>query len=159
MESFAYTARDKSGSKISGSLDAPDKVSAIRQLERMGLTPISVNPVVQTPAQSPVRQTTPAAQPPDEMEKAIARQKSYIGPAVLTFFVYWLFYLPGLIVNLLYLNDANRTSRVAGQKPTGYGCLIVLFFLGILPLIFTVMIILSLLGLASASAPFIYTLF
>ena len=94
----------------------------------------------------------------DDMEKAIARQKSYIGPAILTFFVYWLFYLPGLIVNLLYLKDANRTARVAGQKPSGYGCLIVLFILGIFPFIITVLLALALLG-GSTTAPFIYTLF
>ena len=66
-----------------------------------------------------------------ELEKAIARQKSYIGPAIITFIVYWLFYLPGLIVNLLYLSDAKKTAKIAGQKPSGYGCLVVLLVIGL----------------------------
>lgn len=71
----------------------------------------------------------------DDMERAIARQKSYVGAAVITFLVYWLFYLPGLIVNVLYLADARKTARVAGSAPAGLGCLWIMLILGLLPLI------------------------
>ena len=95
-----------------------------------------------------------------ELQKAIAAQKSYIGPSIITFILYWLFYLPGLIVNLMYIGDANRTAKIAGQKPSGYGCLIALMIFGIFPLIATGLLILAFLGVDSAAiAPFIYTLF
>jgi hypothetical protein len=140
MQSFAYTARDKKGEKVSGTIDVADKLAGIRQLERMGLTPINLAPVENKPVPAPVvepAKPTPIARIPSEMERAIARQKSYVGASVVTFLVYWLFYLPGLIVNLMYLSDANKTSDLAGQKPSGYGCLVFMLILGLLPLMFT----------------------
>jgi hypothetical protein len=60
---------------------------------------------------------------PSEAERAAARLKSYTGPAVLVFFLYWLFYLPGLIVNWMYVQEARRTELIAGQRLPGTGCL------------------------------------
>lgn len=140
MQPFAYTARDRKGEKVSGTINVADKLAGIRQLERMGLTPVSLAPVEKKPAPVPVVKTVkpnPVAPVPNDMERAIARQKSYVGASVATFFVYWIFYLPGLIVNLMYLNDANKTSDIAGQKPSGYGCLVFMLILGLLPLMFT----------------------
>ena len=77
----------------------------------------------------------------DDMERAIARQKSYVTAAVITFVVYWFFYFPGLIVNLLYLADARKTAKVAGTAPAGLGCLWMMLILGLLPLILIVMLI------------------
>jgi len=95
-----------------------------------------------------------------EIEKAIARQKGYIGASVITFFVYWLFYLPGLIVNLLYLNDAKKTAKIAGQKPAGYGCLVALLVIGLFPLIAIILVLVFFVfNTSSGSAPFVYTLF
>jgi hypothetical protein len=76
-----------------------------------------------------------------EMEQAIARQKSYVGAAVLTFLLYCLGYLPGLIVNCLYLDDARKTAKVAGVTPTGVGCLWLMLVLGLLPLVLLLLII------------------
>ena len=61
--------------------------------------------------------------PTSDMETVLARQKSYIGPALITFFLYWLFYIPGLIVNVAYLVDASKVHKTAGQPPAGLGCL------------------------------------
>lgn len=58
-----------------------------------------------------------------EAERAAARMKSYIGPFVLTIFLYTLFYIPGLIVNLMYWQDAKRMSKIAGRKLPGTGAL------------------------------------
>lgn len=43
MTTFSYTARSKSGEKMSGTIDADNKTDAIRKLERMGLVPVSLN--------------------------------------------------------------------------------------------------------------------
>ena len=59
----------------------------------------------------------------NDIEKAIARQKSYVGAAILTFFMYLLFYLPGLVLNVVYLSSAEKTKDVAGKAPDGVGCL------------------------------------
>lgn len=102
---------------------------------------------------------------PNEYEKAIAGQKSYIGPAVLTFFLYWLFFIPGLLVNILYLKDARKNAKIAGKNPSGYGCLIVLLVWSLLPFIGLILLILTLAGVitlfdaGTTPAPFTYTTF
>ena len=92
----------------------------------------------------------------NDFEKAIARQKSYIGPAFLVLFLYWLFFIPGLIANILYLQDARKNAKIAGEKPSGYGCLIALLAWCIVPLILLTLIFI---GGGTSIAPFIYTLF
>ncbi len=62
----------------------------------------------------------------NEIERGIARSKSYVGSAVVVFFLYLLFYIPGLVVNILYLRDAYQTHQVGGQMTPGTGCLIAL---------------------------------
>lgn len=66
-----------------------------------------------------------------ETERTLARMKSYTGAAVLVFFLYWLFYLPGLIVNYLYLREAKRMEKVAGQSLPSVGCLSVMLRLNL----------------------------
>lgn len=58
-----------------------------------------------------------------EVERAAARMKSYTGSAVLVFFLYWLFFLPGLIVNYIYYREAKRMAQLAGNSLPGQGCL------------------------------------
>ena len=86
-----------------------------------------------------------------ETEKAIARQKSYVGAAILTFFLYWLLWLPGLIFNLMYISDARKTRQVAGQSPSGYGCLLVLFWVQILSIGVAILSILAIGALSVVS--------
>ena len=68
------------------------------------------------------------------MEKTLAQMKNFIGEAVLVFFLYMFFYLPGLIVNILYYIESRRIEKLAGQKPAGQGCLVVLLVWGVLVL-------------------------
>lgn len=42
MPRFTYSARSRSGEKLDGVVDAPDRRSALLQIERMGLVPVSV---------------------------------------------------------------------------------------------------------------------
>lgn len=70
-----------------------------------------------------------------DMQRALAAQKSYVSSAVIIFVLYLFFWLPGLIFNVMYINDANKTKRMSGQTPSGVGCLYILLVLNILPLI------------------------
>lgn len=75
----------------------------------------------------------PVAQPPQfDYERAAARSKSYTGSAVLTFFLYWLFWLPGLIVNIIFLKEAKQNERMAGRSLPGVGCLQILLWVQII---------------------------
>jgi hypothetical protein len=42
MPRFVYTARERQGTNVSGGIDAQDKAEAVRKIEAMGCTPISV---------------------------------------------------------------------------------------------------------------------
>lgn len=50
MPRFSYTARSASGEKVQGTLDTNDRRSALIQLERQGLTPVSVREAAGAPA-------------------------------------------------------------------------------------------------------------
>jgi len=86
-----------------------------------------------------------------ELAYAMHMNKSYVGPAFLTFLLYYIgFWIGGIIANVIYMNAAKRTKEITRQSPPGYGCLIFLFFSHfVLPLIllFIVMIFgISILG-------------
>ena len=69
---------------------------------------------------------------PADLERAIARTKSYIGAAIAVFLLYYLFWLPGFVVNIAYLAEARRMRRITGQPASGVGCLWALLFYGLL---------------------------
>ncbi len=60
---------------------------------------------------------------------AMAMHKSYVGLSFLVFFLYFVFYLPGLILNFVYLSEAGRIREMTGIQPHGTGCLITLIWL------------------------------
>lgn len=61
--------------------------------------------------------------------RAVHSTKSFVGPAFLTLALYWFgFYVVGLIMNLVYLSEANRTKKIVGDSPPGRGCLLVLLW-------------------------------
>lgn len=92
-------------------------------------------------AQQAHQEPEPTRQEPVTMERALALQKSYVGAAAITFVLYCFFWLPGLIVNCLYLADAARIAKIAGRTTTGVGCLWFMLFLGFLPLAFFLLVI------------------
>lgn len=59
----------------------------------------------------------------DDMRRVMAEQRSFTGSAVLVFALYLLLWVPGLIANILYLNEARRVKRIIGRSPSGIGCL------------------------------------
>ncbi|MBN1425083.1 FHA domain-containing protein [Candidatus Fermentibacteria bacterium] len=71
-----------------------------------------------------------------DVVRALKAQESYVGKAWATFFLYLCFWFPGLIMNLVFLSDANKTGRLVGTNPSGHGCLVFLLWIFvILPLI------------------------
>jgi hypothetical protein len=81
------------------------------------------------------------------MEQVLARQRSFIGPAIVTFVLTWLFWLPGLIANLLFLSEARKVQARAGEKLSGVGCLWALLIVnGIIPLILLIVFLRATLG-------------
>ena len=73
-----------------------------------------------------------------ESERAIARQKDYIGACVVTFLLYasCFFWIPGVIINIMYLSAARKTRDVSGVEPTGrFGLQLMLFLFFVLPLV------------------------
>ena len=84
-----------------------------------------------------------------ELERAVARTKSYTGAAVLTFVLYWLLWLPGFIVNVIYYREAKRMERVAGQNLPGVGCLSIMFWWQIVMLALVALLIFGVCGSSS----------
>lgn len=57
--------------------------------------------------------------PPHELERLIARQKSYTDSCVFVVVLYVLLWVPGVIANYLYLKDAESAEAAAGQALPG----------------------------------------
>lgn len=62
----------------------------------------------------------------DEARRYAAAQRSYVTPAVITLALYFVFWIPGLISNIVYLTAANSDRRISGTVPQGRGCLVAL---------------------------------
>ncbi len=67
----------------------------------------------------------------DDMQRAVASNKSYVGAAIITFVAYCFFWLPGIIFNVMYINDARRSQQVAGHNLPGVGCLYLLLIVNL----------------------------
>jgi hypothetical protein len=81
---------------------------------------------------------------------AVASMRDYTTPAVITLVLYWVFWLPGLITNLVYWARARADRNITGIAPGGMGCLVALFWvLGVLPVAIGFIIVLAIIGAAS----------
>lgn len=76
-----------------------------------------------------------------EMERAAARMKSYTGASVLVFFLYLLFFIPGLIVNFIYYSEAQRMQRIAGHPLPGQGCLSIMLWFNVIGVVLSIGIV------------------
>jgi hypothetical protein len=91
------------------------------------------------PRNDQVLPTYPAQQP-----KVVSiRNQSFTSKAVIAFLLYFLFYIPGLIVNIMFISQANRVRKETGQTPSGIGCLWATLIVSIIPLA-TVLVIITL---------------
>lgn len=77
------------------------------------------------------------------LERAIARSKSFTGKAVATLVLYVVLWLPGLIANVLFLNEAKQAQRIAGQSLPGVACLTWLFWLNLVGCLLVIVLIAS----------------
>lgn len=107
---------------------------SIRQNELTALEIKNEPQPVKTTAQENVGQ---------EVRKAIASTKSYVGPAFLTWLLYYVgFYIVGLIINICYLSSASKLHRKTGVSPSGSGCLVFLLITHfILPLLAIILLV------------------
>jgi len=63
----------------------------------------------------------------NELASAAHQIKSYVGKAILTWFLYYIgCFFTGLIFNILFLSEAGNTKRIINRSPPGRGCLIFL---------------------------------
>ncbi len=58
-----------------------------------------------------------------EREDAAMRGRRFIGAAIAVFFAYFLFWLPGAILNWEYLREADSVQKLIGASPAGHGAL------------------------------------
>lgn len=74
--------------------------------------------------------------------QVVAPKRDYALLAIFTLVLYWVFWLPGFIFNLYFLQEARRVKRETGAQPNGLGCLWwVLIFNVALPLACCLLII------------------
>ncbi len=71
-------------------------------------------------------QGQPFANPYQQWQVQAQFTKSYTTPAVITLVLYIFMWIPGLIANVIYLIEANKTKQITGTTPDGYGCLVAL---------------------------------
>lgn len=60
---------------------------------------------------------------------------SYTNKAMFTLLLYIFLWFPGFIANIIYLLEANKTKKLTGIAPSGYGCLVTLLVVAIAPLL------------------------
>jgi len=71
-----------------------------------------------------ISQYTPHKGLGSEIEYGIHASKSFVGPAWLTFFLYYIgLYIGGVIANILFINSVKTTKRIINRDPPGTGCL------------------------------------
>jgi hypothetical protein len=64
-------------------------------------------------------------------EQAAARLPSFTTKAVAVLALYWMFWIPGFIANVVFHNEARRMERIAGERLPGSGCLATMLWLNI----------------------------
>lgn len=90
-------------------------------------------------------QAGPGPQPPVIQQFYLTPPPDYTGFAFAILILYFLGYLPGLVVNIVKLFQARETKRQYGYTPSGYGCLITLLIVcGIIPVVLFVLFDLAL---------------
>ncbi len=63
----------------------------------------------------------PSSQQPQNVYLTV--RVSFTSKAILTLILYFVLYIPGLIANFVFWNEARRIKERTGDAPEGYGCL------------------------------------
>ena len=61
--------------------------------------------------------------------------RNYTITSIFVLILYFLFWFPGFITNIIMLNEAQKIYKDSGEHPNGIGCLWVLFIVNLLPVI------------------------
>jgi hypothetical protein len=69
------------------------------------------------------------------VQTTYVRNMSFTGKAVGAFLLYFLGYIPGLIFNIVFLNEANNVKKEIGRTPEGMGCLWATLIGSLVPLV------------------------
>jgi hypothetical protein len=56
--------------------------------------------------------------------------ESYVRPAIISLLLYFVLWVPGFLLNAVYLSRALGDRRRTGESPEGMGCLIALLIVG-----------------------------
>jgi hypothetical protein len=95
----------------------------------------------------------------------VREPQSFTIKAVIVLALYWVFWIPGLIANILFLNEARSVAKRTQVRPDGIGCLWWLMIANsVFVSVFVVVGVLILISIAitgsqPSTSPFIYTLF
>ena len=68
----------------------------------------------------------------DDLRRTSAQMKSYTGSAIVVLILYWIFWIPGLIANVIYYQEAKRMEKIAGHGLPGVGCLTILLLFNVI---------------------------
>ncbi len=63
MPNFSYKSKDKAGQRVDGTIEANDRMTALRQVEKMGMIPMSITSGPGTTTAPPAKSRSPAAKP------------------------------------------------------------------------------------------------
>jgi len=85
MPSFNYKAKNKAGQRVEGSVEANDRLAALRQVEKMGLTPVSITAGTGAPAASPSKAKAKSAPSSGKLNFSFNRAPKMKTRDVLTF--------------------------------------------------------------------------
>ncbi len=77
----------------------------------------------------------------EDHRKMAMASRSFTGPAVITMVCSFIFWIPGLIANILFYKEAKEVKRVTGHAPQGMGYLSIMFWASVIPLILLFVVI------------------
>lgn len=83
----------------------------------------------------------PQAYSYEDHRKIAYASKSFTGVAVLTLFLYFIFWIPGLIANIMFYKEAREVRRVTGHAPAGMGLLSFMFWASLVPFLLLIVIV------------------
>lgn len=142
MTMFSYTARSKTGERLSGSIDADNKTEAIRKVEKLGLVPVSLRGggTHDVAGRSSACQSRPPPLPQfriqldcsacKQTQSMIPTEISRMSPVVVT--IGWILCIPSLLgvalAVLIAMTSLSAASQTALGATLGLG---MAFFFGI----------------------------
>ena len=73
--------------------------------------------------------------PPTTQLVVVEATPDFTTKAVLTMALYAALGIPGLIANIVFWREAKAYARQTGHRPGGMGCLVVMLWLGFIPVV------------------------